>query len=73
MGANSAFAQTQTCAVITGGGASPTTGVNPAYLANLDGRANEGCTILITLNADGLSQQLTPILPALSMAALTTT
>src|SRR5882724_7645520 len=53
MGANSAFAQTQTCAVITGGGASPTTGVNPAYLANLDGRANEGCTILITLNADG--------------------
>src|SRR6266403_2019701 len=53
MGANSAFAQTQTCAVITGGGASPTTGVNPAYLANLDGRANEGCTILITLNANG--------------------
>ena len=53
MGANSAFAQTQTCAIVTGGGASPTTGVNPAYLANLDGRANEGCTILITLNANG--------------------
>src|SRR5882757_2514491 len=53
LGANSAFAQTQTCAIITGGGASPTTGVNPAYLANLDGRTNEGCTILITLNADG--------------------
>src|SRR5216684_1273715 len=53
MGANSAFAQTQTCAIVTGGGASPTTGVNPPYLANLDGRANEGCTILITLNADG--------------------
>src|SRR5437879_10656838 len=53
MGANSAFAQTQTCAIVTGGGASPTTGVNPAYLANLDGRTNEGCTILITLNANG--------------------
>src|SRR5580700_4515689 len=53
MGANSAFAQTQTCAIITGGGASPTTGVNPAYLANLDGRTNEGCTVLITLNANG--------------------
>src|SRR6266576_754074 len=53
MGANSAVAQTQTCAIVTGGGASPTTGVNPAYLANLDGRANEGCTILITLNANG--------------------
>src|SRR5215472_3362147 len=53
MGANSAFAQTQTCAIITGGGATPTTGVNPSYLANLDGRANEGCTVLITLNANG--------------------
>src|SRR5689334_16835561 len=53
MGANSAFAQTQTCAIITGGGSSATTGVNPAYLANLDGRVNEGCTILITLNANG--------------------
>src|SRR5467141_3011223 len=53
MGANSAFAQTQTCAIVTGGGASPTTGVSPPYLANLDGRVNEGCTILITLNADG--------------------
>jgi uncharacterized repeat protein (TIGR01451 family)/fimbrial isopeptide formation D2 family protein len=53
MGANSAFAQTQTCAIVTGGGSSPTTGVNPVYLANLDGRANQGCTILITLNADG--------------------
>src|SRR5437660_3863263 len=28
-------------------------GVSPTYLANQDGRANEGCTILITLNADG--------------------
>jgi uncharacterized repeat protein (TIGR01451 family) len=53
MGANSAFAQTQTCAIVTGGAGSPGAGVNPAYLANLDGRANEGCTILITLNADG--------------------
>jgi uncharacterized repeat protein (TIGR01451 family)/fimbrial isopeptide formation D2 family protein len=53
LGANSAFAQRQTCSIITGGGASPTSGVNPAYLANLDGRADEGCTVLITLNANG--------------------
>src|SRR5215469_16758930 len=53
MGANSAFAQLQTCTIITGGGSSPTSGVNPAYLANQDGRANEGCTVLITLNANG--------------------
>src|SRR6267154_1028363 len=53
MGANSAFAQTQTCAIVTGGAGSPGAGVNPTYLANQDGRANEGCTILITLNADG--------------------
>ncbi|MGB4784648.1 MAG: isopeptide-forming domain-containing fimbrial protein, partial [Candidatus Acidiferrum sp.] len=53
MGANSAFAQTQTCAIITGGNAGPAGGVSPAYLANQDGRANQGCTILITLNADG--------------------
>jgi uncharacterized repeat protein (TIGR01451 family)/fimbrial isopeptide formation D2 family protein len=53
MGANSAFAQTQTCAIVTGGTAGQGMGVSSAYLANLDGRANEGCTILITLNADG--------------------
>src|SRR6266566_151814 len=53
MGANSAFAQTQTCAMITGGNAGQGMGVSPTYLANQDGRANEGCTILITLNADG--------------------
>src|SRR5215469_6115504 len=53
MGANSAFAQTQTCAIITGGNVGPGTFVNPTYLANQDGRANQGCTILITLNADG--------------------
>src|SRR5689334_11201787 len=53
MGANSAFAQTQTCAIITGGDAGGGMGVSPTYLANQDGRANEGCTILITLNADG--------------------
>ena len=53
MGANSAFAQTQTCAIITGGDAGGGLGVSPTYLANQDGRANEGCTILITLNADG--------------------
>jgi len=54
MGANSAFAQTvQTCAIINGGTAGAGRGVSPTYLANQDGRANEGCTILITLNADG--------------------
>ena len=53
MGANSAFAQTQTCAILTGGTAGQGMGVSPTYLANQDGRANEGCTILITLNADG--------------------
>jgi uncharacterized repeat protein (TIGR01451 family)/fimbrial isopeptide formation D2 family protein len=53
MGADSAFAQTQTCAIITGGDAGQGMGVSPTYLANQDGRANQGCTILITLNADG--------------------
>src|SRR4051812_22887315 len=53
MGANSAFAATQTCAIITGGDAGGGRGVSPTYLANQDGRANEGCTILITLNANG--------------------
>src|SRR6476469_6529538 len=52
-GSNSAFAQTQTCAIINGGDAGGGLGVSPTYLANQDGRANEGCTILITLNADG--------------------
>jgi uncharacterized repeat protein (TIGR01451 family) len=53
MGSNSAFAQVQTCAILTGGVAGAGIGVSPTYLANQDGRANEGCTILITLNADG--------------------
>jgi uncharacterized repeat protein (TIGR01451 family)/fimbrial isopeptide formation D2 family protein len=53
MGANSAFAQTQTCEILTGGTAGQGRGVSPTYLANQDGRANEGCTILITLNAKG--------------------
>src|SRR5215831_1301442 len=53
MGASSAFAQVQTCAIINGGTAGAGRGVSPTYLANQDGRANEGCTILITLNADG--------------------
>ena len=53
MGANSAFAQTQTCSIINGGVAGGGIGVSPTYLANQDGRANEGCTILITLNANG--------------------
>ncbi|HKW61016.1 MAG TPA: SdrD B-like domain-containing protein [Candidatus Acidoferrum sp.] len=53
MGANSAFAQVQTCEILTGGTAGAGRGVSPAYLGNQDGRANEGCTILITLNADG--------------------
>src|ERR1043165_10203990 len=43
MGANSAFAQTQTCAILTGGVAGQGIGVSPPYLANQDGRANEGC------------------------------
>jgi uncharacterized repeat protein (TIGR01451 family) len=53
MGANSAFAQTQACSILTGGDAGAGRGVSPTYLANQDGRANEGCTILITLNANG--------------------
>jgi hypothetical protein len=53
MGANSAFAQTQTCAILTGGDAGQGRGVSPTYLGNQDGRANEGCTILITHKADG--------------------
>src|SRR5438270_1245931 len=53
MGSNSAFAQTQACAILTGGDAGAGRGVSPTYLANQDGRANEGCTILITLNANG--------------------
>src|SRR5258708_31679777 len=53
MGANSAFAQIQTCEILTGGTAGAGMGVSPTYFANQDGRANEGCTILITLNADG--------------------
>ncbi|HZE24040.1 MAG TPA: hypothetical protein VE054_08605, partial [Blattabacteriaceae bacterium] len=53
MASNSAFAQTQTCAIINAGDAGGGLGVSPTYLANQDGRANEGCTILITLNADG--------------------
>jgi uncharacterized repeat protein (TIGR01451 family) len=53
MGAKPALAQTQTCAIITGGNAGVGGGVSPTYLANQDGRANEGCTILITLNANG--------------------
>src|SRR3984957_3665737 len=53
MGAKSALAQTQTCSIINGGDAGQGGGVRAAYLANQDGRANEGCTVLITLNADG--------------------
>jgi len=53
MGADSAFAQVQTCAMITGGDAGQGRGVSPTYLGNQDGRANQGCTILITLNSDG--------------------
>jgi uncharacterized repeat protein (TIGR01451 family)/fimbrial isopeptide formation D2 family protein len=60
MGAKSALAQTQTCAIITGGDAGNTGGVRPSYLANQDGRANEGCTVLITLNADGSITTTTP-------------
>jgi uncharacterized repeat protein (TIGR01451 family) len=60
LGAKSALAQTQTCGIITGGDAGGTGGVRPSYLANQDGRANEGCTVLITLNADGSITTTTP-------------
>jgi large repetitive protein len=53
IGAKPALAQVQTCAIINGGVAGGGIGVSPTYLANQDGRANQGCTILITLNADG--------------------
>jgi hypothetical protein len=53
MEAHSAFAATQTCAIINGGTAGPGMGVSPIYVANQDGRANEGCNVLITFNADG--------------------
>src|ERR1051326_6690668 len=52
MGANSAFAATQTCAIINGGSVSGNP-VSSTYLRNQDGRANEGCNVLITFNADG--------------------
>jgi uncharacterized repeat protein (TIGR01451 family) len=60
LGAKSALAQVQTCAIITGGDAGGTGGVRPSYLANQDGRANEGCTVLITLYADGTITTTTP-------------
>jgi len=60
LGAKSALAQTQTCAIITGGDSGNTGGVRASYLANQDGRANEGCTVLITLNADGSITTTTP-------------
>jgi len=69
LGAKSALAQTtsptQTCAIITGGNAGVGGGVSPSYLGNQDGRANEGCTILVTLNADG-SITITQPNPAIS-------
>jgi uncharacterized repeat protein (TIGR01451 family) len=60
LGAKSALAQVQTCGIITGGDAGGTGGVRPSYLANQDGRANEGCTVLITLYADGTITTTTP-------------
>src|SRR5260370_19542927 len=41
MGANSAFAQTQTCALVTGGAGSPEAGVHPTYPANQRGPSKE--------------------------------
>jgi uncharacterized repeat protein (TIGR01451 family) len=52
MGAKSALAQTQTCSIINGGNAGPGKGVSPTYLADQNGQANEGCTVLITVNPD---------------------
>jgi uncharacterized repeat protein (TIGR01451 family)/fimbrial isopeptide formation D2 family protein len=60
LGATSALALPQTCGIITGGDAGGTGGVRASYLANQDGRANEGCTVLITLNADGSITTTTP-------------
>jgi uncharacterized repeat protein (TIGR01451 family) len=60
MGGKSALAQVQTCGIITGGDAGGTGGVRPSYLANQDGRANEGCTVLITLFPDGSITTTTP-------------
>ncbi len=43
----------QACAIITGGNAGGGGGVNPAYLADQTGQANEGCNVLITFEANG--------------------
>src|SRR6185437_14398520 len=51
LGARSALAATQTCSIITGGNAGVGMGVSPTYLGDQNGQANEGCTILITVNA----------------------
>ena len=53
MGAKSAFAQTQTCPIINGGNAGVGGGASGTYLGDQNGQANEGCTILITINANG--------------------
>jgi len=52
LGARSALALTQTCAIVTAGAAGQVN-VSPSYLANQQGQANEGCTVLITLNPGG--------------------
>ncbi len=53
LGAKSALAQTQTCSIINGGNAGPGKGASPIYLADQNGQANEGCTVMITVNAGG--------------------
>jgi uncharacterized repeat protein (TIGR01451 family) len=60
MGAKSALAQTQVCSIIDGGNAGPGKGPRPTYLADQTGQANEGCTVLITVNAGGTVTVTTP-------------
>jgi hypothetical protein len=52
LGANTAFATSQACGILTGGNVNGTT-VAPSYTSNLKGQDNEGCNLLITFNLDG--------------------
>ena len=52
LGANTAFADTQTCGVLTGGNVNGTT-VAPGYTAKLLGQDNEGCNVLVTFGSNG--------------------
>jgi hypothetical protein len=52
LGANTAFAATQACGILTGGNVFGTT-IAPGYTAKLLGQDNEGCNLLITFNSNG--------------------